>query len=283
MPRHSLEAPLATVASGAGESKALRFGSVARKTDPELVEAVRNGGATEFAELYRAHASAVKAIAASLVRDDPETVADVVQDTFLRALYSLRNLQDPSRLGAWLGAIARNLALDHLRQRRRVTALDASGVLDLADSSPGPANLAELSELARRVEGCVAGLSRRDATAIALVTHFGFGTEQVAAALGLSQGATKVLLHRARRRLRQALVLQVMARRPELACPELHRILAQEPAASARHVAHCDECISATASEVFAPGEQKRHPPLRLDRASAPAGPAKPAFLAPDL
>ena len=246
---------------------------MARKSDPELVEAVRKGGATEFAELYRVHAGAVKAIAASLVRDDPETVADVVQDTFLRALYSLGNLQDPSRLGAWLGAIARNLATDHLRQRRRTTALDASGALDLADTSPGPANLAELSELAKRVEGCVAGLSRRDATAIALVTHFGFGASQVAAALGLNQGAAKVLLHRARRRLRQALVLQVMAHQPELACAELHRILAQEPAASARHVARCDQCISAAANEVFAPSERHdRRMPLRLERAEGPVG-----------
>jgi RNA polymerase sigma-70 factor (ECF subfamily) len=249
---------------------------VARKSDPELVDAVRRGGTTEFAELYRVHAGAVKAIAASLVRDDPETVADLVQDTFLRALYSLSSLQDASRLGAWLAAIARNLATDHLRRRRRVTVLDASGALDLADTSPGPANLAELSELAKRVEGCVTGLSRRDATAIALVTHFGFGSGQVAAALGLTQGAAEVLLHRARRRLRQALVLQVMARQPQLACPELGRILSQEPAAAARHVARCDECISAAASEVFAGGERRsRRVPLRLDQATAlPSGPS---------
>lgn|GEM_PF-561793 len=249
---------------------AQRDASAGAQRDAQLVEAVRRGGSAEFATLYRVHAGAVRAVAASVVRDDPETVADVVQETFLRALYNLGNLQDPGRLGAWLAAIARNLATDHLRRRRRVTGLDGSGVLDLADTSPGPVHLAELSELAKRVEGCVAGLSRRDATAIALVAHFSFGAGQVAAALGLSPGAAKVLLHRARRRLRQALVLQVMARQPELACPELRRTLALEPAASARHVAQCDTCISAAADEVFASGERApRRPVLRLESAKA--------------
>jgi RNA polymerase sigma factor (sigma-70 family) len=224
------------------------------KSDSELVKAVRNRGPNAFAELYLAHVGTVRGVAASVLGDDREAVADVVQEAFLRALYSLDTLQDPARLRAWLGAIARNLATDHLRNRRRVTALDEKAAVDLADTASDPVRVAELGELARRVEGCVAGLSRRDATAIALVTHFGFRTEQVASALGLSVGAAKVLLHRARRRLRQALVLQVLARQPQLACPELRRILDNDPAASASHVQSCDQCIASAANEVAAGG-----------------------------
>ena len=251
-----------------------------RKSDPELVEAVRSGGSREFAELYRAHVTTVRAVAASRVGDDPEAVADVVQETFLRALYSLGSLQDATRLRAWLSTIARNLATDHLRNRRRVIALDEPYALDLADTRPGPVHLAELSDLARRVQGCVAGLSRRDATAIALVTHFGFGAAEVAGALGLSAGAAKVLLHRARRRLRQALVLQVMVSRPDLACPELRRILAEEPSDAVRHVQHCDQCIATAASEVAASGSSA--PLLRLEQASGGAA-AQPRAPAADL
>ncbi len=251
-----------------------------RKSDSELVEAVRSGGSREFAELYRAHVGTVRAVATSRVGDDPEAVADVVQETFLRALYSLGGLQDATRLRAWLSAIARNLAMDHLRNRRRVVALDEPYALDLADTRPGPVHLAELSDLARRVQGCVAGLSRRDATAIALVTHFGFGASEVASALGLSAGAAKVMLHRARRRLRQALVLQVMVSCPDLACPELRRILAEEPPDAVRHVQSCDQCISAAANEVVAAGSPA--PPLRLERASGGAGTA-PRVPAADL
>ena len=251
-----------------------------RKSDQELVEAVRSGGSREFAELYRAHVGTVRAVAASRVGDDPEAVADVVQETFLRALYSLGGLHDTTRLRAWLSAIARNLATDHLRHRRRLVALDEPYALDLADTRPGPLHLAELSDLARRVQGCVAGLSRRDATAIALVTHFGFGASEVAGALGLSANAAKVMLHRARLRLRQALVLQVMVSQPDLACPELRRILAEEPSDAARHVQHCDQCISTAANEVVASGSPGR--PLRLERASGTAR-GSPRLRAADL
>ena len=243
--------------------------STQKMSDSELVDAVRRGGAREFVGLYRAHVSTVRCVVAGLIRDDPETVADVVQETFLRALHSLSTLQDGSRLRAWLTTIARNLATDHLRARQRVTVLDEPDALDLADTSPGPAHSAEVSDLALRVEGCVAGLSQRDATAIALVTHFGFGASEVAGALGLSVGAAKVVLHRARRRLRQALVLQVMVGRPELACPELRRILAEEPAAAARHVQRCSQCISSAASEVVPLGPPRAVTTLAA-RVSAP-------------
>ena len=151
---------------------------------------MRAGGTQAFAELYRRHAGAVRAVAASQIRDR-EAVADLVQDSFLRALRSLRNLQDPSRFRPWLLSIARNLATDHLRARSRVTVLDDSAAQDLPESGLGPAALAELRELAEQVQGCVSGLSRRDATAVALVTQLGFAPEQVARALDMTPGAAR--------------------------------------------------------------------------------------------
>jgi RNA polymerase sigma factor (sigma-70 family) len=232
------------------------------RSDVELVEAVLSGDAESFAELYRAHVGAVRAVAASQVRDR-EAVADVVQDTFLRALRSLPSLQDPARFRPWLLSIARHLATDHLRASGRVTVLEGSAAQDVPDRGDSPGAVAELRELAEQVRGCVAGLSRRDATAIALVTQLGFTPEQVAGALGLKPGAAKVLVHRARRRLRHALVLQVMVRQPELACPELRMLVASEPLAAARHVETCGTCVAAAATEVLA--HQAREPGGTID------------------
>ena len=219
-------------------------------SDAELVEAVRSGDTQAFSELYRAHVGAVRAVAFSLVHDR-EASADVVQDTFVRALRGLGGLQDPSRFRPWLLQITRNLATDHLRARGRVTILDDSAAHQVADVGPGPGSVAELRELAEQVQGCVAGLSSRDATAIAMVGQLGFTPEQVAGALGLTPGAAKVLLHRARRRMRHALVLQVMVRQPELACPELRQLVDDDPLGAAKHVETCDTCISRAANEVM--------------------------------
>ncbi len=219
-------------------------------SDAELVAAVRSGDTQAFSELYRAHVGAVRAVAFSLVHDR-EASADVVQDTFVRALRSLGGLQNPSRFRPWLLQIARNLATDHLRARGRVTILDDSAALQLADVGPGPGSVAELRELAEQVQGCVSGLSSRDATAIAMVAQLGFTPEQVAGALGLTPGAAKVLLHRARRRMRHALVLQVMVRQPDLACPELRQLVDDDPLGAAKHVETCGTCISRAAKEVM--------------------------------
>lgn len=140
-----------------------------------------------------------------------------------------------------------------------------------ADTGRGPGSLAELRELAQQVQGCVTGLSQRDATAVAMVTHLGFTPEQVAGALGLTPGAAKVVVHRARRRLRHALVLQVMVRQPDLACPELQKLLEADPLGAAKHVETCQACVDSAASEVMAfelsGGEEPGPEPV-------PAGPA---------
>ncbi len=64
--------------------------------DRALVDAVRAGEAEAFSALYRAHVGAVRAAVRDNVHD-PEGIADVVQDTFARALERLPSLRDPDR------------------------------------------------------------------------------------------------------------------------------------------------------------------------------------------
>ena len=71
-----------------------RGGVGSAENDAELVEAVRSGDTEAFSELYRAHAGVVRAVAYSQVHDR-EAAADIVQDTFFRALRNLGSLQDP--------------------------------------------------------------------------------------------------------------------------------------------------------------------------------------------
>ncbi len=127
---------------------------------------------------------------------DREAVADIVQDTFFRALRSLPSLQEPARFRPWLLSIARHLVTDQLRPAKAAV-LDESATYQLADSRPGPGYFAELNELAEQVTGLCGRFVSVDATAIAMVTQLGFTPEQVARSLGLKAGAAKVLLHRA--------------------------------------------------------------------------------------
>jgi RNA polymerase sigma factor (sigma-70 family) len=219
------------------------------RSDAELVAAVRAGDAHAFADLYREHADAVRRVAYQQV-GNADAAADVVQDTFTRALQHLPELRDPDRFRPWLLSIARHAATDQLRARRRLTSLDEDNDEILASTGPGPESIAELRELAEQVQGCVAGLSKRDATAVAMVTHLGFTPAQVAEALGVSTGAAKVIVHRARRRLRHALTLQLMVQQPSLACDEFRLLYGKDALAASKHLEDCEICIDRAGAEV---------------------------------
>jgi len=176
-----------------------------------LVRQARGGDTAAFASLYRANVGVVRRV----VRDgiaDPETAADIVQDVFVKALERLATLREPESFRSWLLSITRHTVVDRHRSAGRspTTSLDAVRTAEPADAGPSAEELAELSELAALVAGCVAGLSPRDATAVAMVTHLGMGPAEVAGALGVSRGTAKVIVHRARSRLRHALALELM-------------------------------------------------------------------------
>jgi RNA polymerase sigma-70 factor (ECF subfamily) len=221
--------------------------------DAELVARTRGGDASAFAELYRAHAPAV----AVAIRDqvhDADGVADVVQEVFARALERLDTLREPDRFRPWVLAIARHAAVDERRHRNRVvTAIDEDGFPEVVARDPGPDDIAELRDLVQLVQGCVAGLSRRDATAVTLVSELDFTPAEVGAALGVSPGAAKVVVHRARRRLHDALELELRVRRRASACSELHSLHDNgDITRAARHLQTCAECAALSEVTAFA-------------------------------
>ncbi len=218
--------------------------------DAELVELVRAGHPGAFGALYRAHAPAVYRVARERV-PVVEAATDVVQETFARALASLDKLREPDRFRPWVLSIARHAAIDDRRIQSRFTPLgdESTGALPSDDRSPE--EMAELAELAELLEVCVGDLSPRDATAVYLVTHLGLAPAEVGAALGLSPGAAKVVVHRARQRLRDALALRLMVRHRGASCDqfsELHD--GGHVVQAARHLRECPICDRAVTTEV---------------------------------
>jgi RNA polymerase sigma factor (sigma-70 family) len=230
------------VIAGRGEGSA--------RQDAELVERVRGGDVDAFSELYRLHARAVLTAVRDNVRD-PDGAADVVQETFTRALARLDTLREPDRFRPWLLSIARHTAVDQRRRSSRVTALDDGDAQAIPSGRHGPADQAELRDLAGLLDAGTATLPARDATALSLVTHLGFGPAEVAAALGVSVGAAKVIVHRARRRLRDAIALLVLVRGRAEACADFRtRCDAGDLVGAAHHLKACGSCAGAAAREL---------------------------------
>ncbi len=170
--------------------------------DAQLVEQVLGGSAAAFADLYRTHLAAVTLVVRNTL-SDPDARADVVQEAFAKAFERLPSLREADRFRPWLLSIARHVAIDQRRRKRQmVTVADDKAWAEIADGRPGPQEAADVRELAGVVAGCIASLRPRDARAILLATHFECTPAEVAASLGVTTGAAKVAVHRARKRLR---------------------------------------------------------------------------------
>jgi RNA polymerase sigma-70 factor (ECF subfamily) len=107
----------------------------------------------------------------------------------------LDRLRSPDRFGAWFCGIALNVSRRWLRQLRS----EVPGLLpDSASLSPGPAEAAEIADLAALVRGAVTALPNGQRHAVLLFYLQGLSHREVAGELGISVGAVKARLHQGR-------------------------------------------------------------------------------------
>ena len=90
--------------------------------DDRLIHAAVEGDRAAFGELYLRYARMVHGIL--LARVPALDAEDLVQDVFLSAMRQLRGLRTAAAFRGWLGAIARNRAIDYFREARRTVPLD---------------------------------------------------------------------------------------------------------------------------------------------------------------
>jgi len=159
------------------------------------VRAALLGGKEPLAELVTRHWETAVTLAAQVL-GSPELARDAAQEATVSAMTGLDRLRSPERFGAWFCGIALNVARRWLRQLRPESVGLPAG--DLAADSPGPAELAEIADLAGRVRAAIATLPAGQQAAVLLFYLQGLSHREVAAELRISTGAVKARLHQAR-------------------------------------------------------------------------------------
>lgn len=169
-------------------------------TDAELVRAVRQGSSEAFGVLVRRHVRAAHAVALSILGDADEA-DDVCQDGFILALERLHQLRQPCRFRSWLHSVIRNRALNvqASRSRRAGPGLDALWVVS---GLPAPDSEVERSEARREIRKAAEGLTFTQKRVFLLHDVEGMSHGEIAEALGISIGSSRVHLHMARRAVR---------------------------------------------------------------------------------
>jgi RNA polymerase sigma-70 factor (ECF subfamily) len=94
----------------------------AQTEEDRLIRAAAEGDRGAFGELYSRYARMVHGIL--LARVPAGEAEDLVQDVFMAAMKQLRVLRTAAAFRGWLGAIARNRAIDYFREARHRTQLD---------------------------------------------------------------------------------------------------------------------------------------------------------------
>ena len=143
---------------------------------------------------YRLHAGSVYGYLFSMCRDRG-CAEDLMQETFIKATRALGGYRGGSPK-AWLFSIARTAYLDDLRRRARHPML-----VEERDTTAAPTSDPVEQDA---IERALRRLPERQRTALLLSDRVGLVGSEVAAALGISEGAARVLVHRARQAFRVA-------------------------------------------------------------------------------
>ena len=198
--------------------------------DEQLVARLKRGDESAFAELISAYSPALLRVAQARVRTRA-VAEEVVQETWLAVLHGLDGFKGRSSLKTWIFRILTNIAITRgtresrsipfssLAEREAVEPgdpVDATRFLP-ADHDRWPHHWAlaptrwetpEEGLLSGETRDCilraVESLPPAQRTVITLRDIEGWPSDQVCDALGVSEGNQRVLLHRARSKVRSA-------------------------------------------------------------------------------
>ena len=152
-------------------------------------------------QAYDAHHEQLYRYVTSITRDS-DLAYDVVQEAFVRLQQEVNRQREPREMRAWLFRVGRNLVID--RGRRQQLADRFTDQLRVANVGPSAEDEFLVREARHELDVILAQTSAADRTALLMAAQGYSGTE-IARAVGLSHGAVRTRMTRARSRLRTRL------------------------------------------------------------------------------
>lgn len=165
------------------------------------VRRTQGGHPDAFNPLVAHYAPRIRAYLHRMLRNREEA-EDLTQETFLRAFRALERFDPDRSFKRWIYTIATNTGLNQLRSQKRKGSqvqldLDSWSREDVAGHAPGESRGME------QLEAAMASLSPRALQLVRLHYHEGFTLQEAGSVLGMSEGAAKAALCRARQELRK--------------------------------------------------------------------------------
>ncbi len=191
--------------------------------DVDLLDAATRGDQAAIETLVRRHTPAMRRLAQSVL-GDAALAEDVVQDSWLAALRKADSFKGRASVRSWLLAICANAARTRRGKEQRVLPFSAvwkeergpaveigmfvgSGAwaAPVTAWDDGPHDEAAAAVLQKALEDAIAELPPRQRVVVVAADVLGCPPAEIAAMLGITPGHQRVLLYKARVRLRTTL------------------------------------------------------------------------------
>jgi RNA polymerase sigma factor (sigma-70 family) len=150
---------------------------------------------------------------------------DITQEVFIKAFKNINKFKGISKLSTWIFSIARNETFQFLKESKKRNITDIEKLIEEGNKSRNEINLTEeekINLITQVKEGCLTGLlqclSTYQRSAFVVNILFNFSTAETASILGKSEGATKGLVFRARKNIRDFLCKNCSLYKPSNHC-----------------------------------------------------------------
>jgi RNA polymerase sigma factor (sigma-70 family) len=190
--------------------------------DGELAIRVASGDRVALGVIYDRYADRLFDFCNSILRDREEA-ADAVQQCFLVAAQKMGSLREPSKMRAWLYAVARHDCLRRIRRRSRevVDQQVTESMSSLASIDEGT----DVQSLQELVWSAAKGLAPKDQALLDLHVRQGLNGQELADAVGVKPSNVYVMVNRLKAQFERAMGALLVVRLARMDCPELETIL----------------------------------------------------------
>ena len=175
------------------------------REESELIACSIAGDQNAFAILVHRYQRLVISIVYRMTGQS-QLAEDLAQEAFIKAWMNLSRFRGESSFRSWLGRIATNLAIDHLRKSKPETALTDQW----ATREDSPQASALKSELRQRVRDAVLEIPMQSRAALVLREYEGLSYKEIADVLDIPMGTVMSRLNYARTRLRDLLKSEML-------------------------------------------------------------------------
>jgi RNA polymerase sigma-70 factor (ECF subfamily) len=186
------------------------------ETESLIIQRATEGDERALRHLWAQHSPHIDAVVRRLV-GDADLAADIAQEVWMQIFRALRSYRGDAQFATWAHRIAVNRTLNALRKVRRVSKAEVSIEEDTAALEQD----GDRTFIAASIEEAARQLPRGARTIFVMHDVEGYTHEDIARELGITAGASKSQLFKARAKLRRLLA---------------HLVDGPTPAVSTRHV-----------------------------------------------